>query len=644
MPAMEVIHKWFTLRNSSSSSERRSALYFLDHQHHPRHVDVVGGDDDDQQQEESRNNTASRRGKKQQISSMITKNTNSCCATRPNATRLLVNIILLLALLVMMSNNNTRFLLMNYRWVVTNSTIITTMKNKENPMIMTKNDVDDVLLPPLPTNVIGRTNKNAKEKYNISENNDEHQQGTNHFSPPQILHFLKAATELEDGLPTFLIQYLKWHNAMRQKFPGRQIMQHPEAPNIIIRYTNGPSSLENGGGLYDRLAANFLGDFLWACANRRVLLYLWHHPRPLTDFLAPNHMDWTVPQNGGGGVLELDEDDGDSTTAPTSTNSTRKQRNFIITHRVNDDTLANTKIILYNSPRGLVDVHWEKYNATVPLPIAFSKLWNYMFKPNDYVAKILNQFWDEHPPGMYSASHIRLLHPSFYDFKNAKVSGWIEDEQLPWTFETMKVTLPPTIHALRCAATATATAQDNTTNHLHPRNTSTTAGIYLFSDWITIVQQLQEVSHNNSIHTAAAVEVGEGIDSFLNTWVAEKMKHIYLLDNILLLEHGGEVAHLKTPNQTMQAYASSFIDIYIAAAAKCLSYGLGRFGYLASLIGGHSCLNRHQHPNEYNIKRWNMWESVKGAPLCTVSPEYPKGIDPDEVFNGAWSHASKVNL
>eukprot|EP00557_Chaetoceros_sp_GSL56_P007590 CAMPEP_0176499522 /NCGR_PEP_ID=MMETSP0200_2-20121128/12975_1 /TAXON_ID=947934 /ORGANISM="Chaetoceros sp., Strain GSL56" /LENGTH=632 /DNA_ID=CAMNT_0017897953 /DNA_START=23 /DNA_END=1924 /DNA_ORIENTATION=- len=632
MPAMEVIHKWFTLRNSSSSSERRSALYFLDHQHHPRHVDVVGGDDDDQQQEESRNNTASRRGKKQQISSMITKNTNSCCATRPNATRLLVNIILLLALLVMMSNNNTRFLLMNYRWVVTNSTIITTMKNKENPMIMTKNDVDDVLLPPLPTNVIGRTNKNAKEKYNISENNDEHQQGTNHFSPPQILHFLKAATELEDGLPTFLIQYLKWHNAMRQKFPGRQIMQHPEAPNIIIRYTNGPSSLENGGGLYDRLAANFLGDFLWACANRRVLLYLWHHPRPLTDFLAPNHMDWTVPQNGGGGVLELDEDDGDSTTAPTSTNSTRKQRNFIITHRVNDDTLANTKIILYNSPRGLVDVHWEKYNATVPLPIAFSKLWNYMFKPNDYVAKILNQFWDEHPPGMYSASHIRLLHPSFYDFKNAKVSGWIEDEQLPWTFETMKVTLPPTIHALRCAATA----QENMTN--------TTSGIYLFSDWITIVQQLQEVSHNNSIHTAAAVEVGEGIDSFLNTWVAEKMKHIYLLDNILLLEHGGEVAHLKTPNQTMQAYASSFIDIYIAAAAKCLSYGLGRFGYLASLIGGHSCLNRHQHPNEYNIKRWNMWESVKGAPLCTVSPEYPKGIDPDEVFNGAWSHASKVNL
>lgn len=446
-------------------------------------------------------------------------------------------------------------------------------------------------------------------------------------STQQKLHYLKAATELEEGLPTFLVQYLKWHTEMRHKYPGKQIIEHVNAPKVLIRYTSGPSSHEGGGGLYDRLAVNFIGDFLWASANKRVLLYLWHHPRPLTDFLAPNHIDWTVPED----VIELKDRD-----------SIMKQRSYAITPKVND-TVASSKIILYNSPRGLIDVNWEKYNITVSLPTAFDKLWNFAFKPSEYVEKILNKFWNAHPPGKYCASHIRLLHPSFYDYKKSNVIDWKEDQDLPWTDETMKVTIPPTIHALRCAM---AVQDSNITNHSHPHRhvntSSTTTGIYLFSDWITMLHQLQELVHKQKNNHSYHVSAVEKHNVTLTQWVTEKMKHIHLLDNILL-EHS-EVAHLKTPNQTLQAYASSFIDIYIAAGAKCLSYGLGRFGYLASLIGGHSCLNRHQHPTDYMMKRWNMWESVKGAPMCTVSHEYPMRMDPNEIFNGFWSHTIRSSV
>jgi len=330
------------------------------------------------------------------------------------------------------------------------------------------------------------------------------------------------------------------------------------------------------------------------------LLYLWHYPRSLTDFLAPNHIDWTVPE----GVEELEDGA-----------ATEKQSKFIVTTRVND-TVANAKTFLFRSPRALIDVHWETYNSSVSLPIAFCKLWNYMFKPNEFLQETLNEFWNEHPPGEYSAAHIRLLHPSFYNFQKAKVFRWEEDKNLPWTNETIEITVPPTIHALRCVA------HDDLN---HP--------IYLFSDWRTVVHQLQAVLVHKKLNHSYAF----GCNSPLDTWVAEKMNHIHLLDSI----EQREVAHLKTPNQTLQAYASSFVDIYIAAGAKCLSYGLGRFGYLTSLIGGHSCLNRHQHPTDYMIKRWNMWESVKRASMCTVSPEYPKGIDPYELFMGFWTHKTQ---
>ena len=36
-------------------------------------------------------------------------------------------------------------------------------------------------------------------------------------------------------LPIWITDYITWHNDMRAKFPGKQLFQHPDAPNIILR-------------------------------------------------------------------------------------------------------------------------------------------------------------------------------------------------------------------------------------------------------------------------------------------------------------------------------------------------------------------------------------------------------------------------
>jgi hypothetical protein len=96
-------------------------------------------------------------------------------------------------------------------------------------------------------------------------------------------------------LPQWILDYAKWHNEMRNKFPGLSLFNDPEAPKILIRSCDGGRC----GGTHDRLG-QLPWDLYLANQTKRVLLISWCHPTPLESFLVPNLLDWTIPHDFDG--------------------------------------------------------------------------------------------------------------------------------------------------------------------------------------------------------------------------------------------------------------------------------------------------------------------------------------------------------
>jgi len=80
------------------------------------------------------------------------------------------------------------------------------------------------------------------------------------YSPPNIT-----------GLPRWVLDYFSWHSEMRAKFPDRQLLEHPDAPKVLINYC-----IEDCAGTHDRLG-NAAPLFV-ANQTGRVLLFKWFTP------------------------------------------------------------------------------------------------------------------------------------------------------------------------------------------------------------------------------------------------------------------------------------------------------------------------------------------------------------------------------
>jgi hypothetical protein len=60
-----------------------------------------------------------------------------------------------------------------------------------------------------------------------------------------------------------------------------------------------------------------------------------------------------------------------------------------------------------------------------------------------------------------------------------------------------------------------------------------------------------------------------------------------------------------------------FMDLYIAALAQCVVYGVGNYGYLASHISGTDCALAHQRIRDKRLAR-RYDEATHRAPLCVL--------------------------
>ena len=174
--------------------------------------------------------------------------------------------------------------------------------------------------------------------------------------------------ELLESLPQWIQTYVKWHNEMRNQFPGKDLLEHPQGPKILIR-----TCLGLCGGLHDRLG-QLPWDLYLANITQRVLLLHWHRPVPLEYFLVPNNnshdddnenenkivLDWRVPKDVAGFF-------------PRNTNTNNNNNNNNIGHKIQQQQQTTTSTTTTTTTReemrivrnGYRDL-FQGYNADHP--------------------------------------------------------------------------------------------------------------------------------------------------------------------------------------------------------------------------------------------------------------------------------------
>jgi hypothetical protein len=72
------------------------------------------------------------------------------------------------------------------------------------------------------------------------------------------------------------------------------------------------------------------------------------------------------------------------------------------------------------------------------------------------------------------------------------------------------------------------------------------------------------------------------------------------------------------------AYRATFVDLYLAVAARCVTFGVGNFAYLATKISGTTCRIRHadfavlDQTRADNTASQAFHQQSSSTPLCPI--------------------------
>jgi hypothetical protein len=159
---------------------------------------------------------------------------------------------------------------------------------------------------------------------------------------------------------------------------------------------------------------------------------------------------------------------------------------------------------------------------------------------------------------------------------------------LPWTGETKDFAVSIATHALQCARTLTKQPDEP---------------IYFFSDSNDLAQYVAHDLKNpvflkgnatlfQNKHDAAALQVVKNA-------------------RVISREQTMENAHIdRQKGRDPPAYFATFVDLFLAINARCVTYGIGFYAIFATKISGIQCKLLYQE------EQWGK-NGVKSAPLCT---------------------------
>ena len=423
----------------------------------------------------------------------------------------------------------------------------------------------------------------------------------------------------------WLHEYIEWHRAVRRQFPGSQLLDHPDAPNLLIKICFKRTEGDSCAGLHDRMR-NLPQTVFLAAQTQRVFLVKWFHPFPLEEFLHPNLLDWTVPSHNSTATNE-----NHSTTAPISnlihdrdylasrqiltkwndpTMNQKKYHNPLIMLREDPD-VSREKVIVCNGRSKTarpIDADREKLNISEP-DDEFGTLWHTLFRPSPAVERdLLNVMTRNHLVVQhYIATHCRVRHPVRRHFVQSPKTLFIskdnssttDDAGLVFAGTAKDMMIDIGTHAIECSKLLLQKDKEES--------------IYFFSDSEDLVHYMTaehnlERDSNNIINYTSSEE----------RWHAVKVTTGRVVGSTSGTENSKPTEHLDAGHGTDPSdYYGTFLDLYIGIASRCVSYGFGNYAVLGTRISNTHCLQTHERLSSNLARQWGSDPDARGA-ACPI--------------------------
>ena len=384
------------------------------------------------------------------------------------------------------------------------------------------------------------------------------------------------STDTVNSVPKWIEDYISWHRQMRIQFPGTSLVTDPDAPPLLVK-----TCLGLCGGLVDRLGSLPL-DLYLANQTKRVLLILWIKPQPLEEFLIPpsNGLDWTFPsgvEGWGTGCRTLNECMKQVRAHPNIENvgGEREEANkdfgaFIeqSIRRLNEGEYKDDKAVTFTVVGHLNEDYLESKlgelgeTDLIHTTSSYGHIFKRLFTPHPNVK---NQIDESNTlmgltPGQYSVVHCRVRHPQAYaqgDTFNGEISLQQKGrETFDFVGRFKEIAIGTASKAIQCAVSLpNVEAQP----------------IYFMSDSSDLVTYMTE----SEIAANASAQ--------------ERMVY-----NIVARNQNITNAHIdKNKGRPAEAYYATFVDLYLAMNARCISFGVGNYAVFAGKLSGTKCTVRY---------------------------------------------------
>jgi hypothetical protein len=410
-------------------------------------------------------------------------------------------------------------------------------------------------------------------------------------------------------------------------FPGKALFEDPNAPKQLIRMCLGLC-----GGLNDRLG-QLPWDLYLANQTGRLLLLHWHRPVSLEEFLLPRELDWRVPRDIPGffgkprvsredmqisrSIKQLFEGfeqetgpealfwesqfDAAMTRAITGEfKDVKVLRHRLLGHLDEDKleerlkTLGETDMLHGSPTYGNIHRLFFKLNPNVQNELN-DVLSTLKLRPTltstDYFpdAERFNLF------PAYSGVHCRVRHPKATP-KSVSVKGKNADYPadktgLPWEGDMRDFAVETGTLALQCAQTLSPPVEP----------------IYFFSDSNDLVRYLSKELNDARFLQANRTLLTNPIDS--------KALQVVQSSKIIARDVTLENAHIdRQKGREAPAYYATFVDLYLAIYARCVTYGIGFYAVFATRISGTTCTLLYQEES------WGgSAKKQQSTPRCALS-------------------------
>lgn len=435
----------------------------------------------------------------------------------------------------------------------------------------------------------------------------------------------------------WLQDYIEWHRAVRRQFPGSQLLDHPDAPKLLIKICFPRTEGDSCAGLHDRMR-NLPQTVFLAAQTRRVFLIKWFHPYPLEEFLHPNLLDWTVPNDNTTIIGTSTHKNINNNNAAVPIAKLIHDRDYLASRQIlnqwndpamkqkkyrnpytmlrEDPNVSQEKVLVDNGRSKTarpIDADRKRLNSSEPED-EFGMLWHTLFRPSFAVERdLLDVMTRNHlVVHRYIATHCRVRHPVRRHFVQSPNTLFIskdnssttDDAGLVFAGTAKDMMIDIGTHAIECSLLLLMLEEHKG------------EPIFFFSDsedlvhYMTSKQNVKQDSSNSSNST--------NYTSSEERWHAVKATAGWIVGSTSGTENNKPTEHLDAGHGTDPSdYYGTFLDLYIGIASRCVSYGFGNYAVLGTRISNTHCLQTHERLTGNLARQWGSDRDAKGS-ACPI--------------------------